>query len=314
MSESIIETSKKILKNNLGVKSTENVLILSDEDKSELGKALYKAAKYLTDNPLYIEIPNSSRAGEEPPLIAAKAMELSDVVVCITKNSVTHTKAKENAVLAGARVATMPGITSEMFANGAITADYDEVEKLTDNLIEKLNDTKNVRIVKNGQQFTFSVENRVGIRSVGVYKNSGESGNLPSGEAYIAPVEGSANGTLIVDGSFVGVGKLKEPIKLIIENGRLLDIKGYCSKTILDILGPNLGRNVAEFGIGTNRAARLTGNILEDEKVAGTVHVAFGSNKTFGGETDAGVHLDGIILEPTFYLDDELIMKEGKFI
>lgn len=314
MSESIIETSKNILKNNLGVKSTENVLILSDEDKSELGKVLYKAAKYLTDAPLYIEIPNSSKAGEEPPLIAAKAMELSDVVVCITKNSVTHTKAKKNAILAGTRVATMPGITAEMFANGAITADYDEVEKLTDNLVEKLNDTKNVRIVKNGQQFTFSIDNRIGIRSVGVYKNSGESGNLPSGEAYIAPVEGSANGTLIVDGSFVGVGKLKEPIRLIIENGRLLDIKGYCSETILDILGPNLGRNVAEFGIGTNRAARLTGNILEDEKVAGTVHVAFGSNKTFGGETDAGVHLDGIILEPTFYLDDELIMKEGKFI
>lgn len=312
MSESIIKISKNILKNNLGIKETEKVLILSDEDKHELGKVLYETAKSITTQALYIEIPNSSRAGEEPPLIAAKSMELSDVVVCITKNSVTHTKAKENAVLAGARVATMPGITAEMFANGAITADYDEVEALTDIFVKKLNETKNVRIVKDGQQFTFSVDKRDGIRSVGVYKNSGESGNLPSGEAYIAPVEGSANGVLIVDGSFVGVGKLKEPIKLIVENGCLKDIKGYCRKTILDILGPDLGRNVAEFGIGTNRAARLTGNILEDEKVAGTVHVAFGSNKTFGGETDAGVHLDGIILEPTFYLDDELIMKEGK--
>lgn len=314
MSESIIEVAKNILKNNLGVKEQEKVLILSDEDKSELGKSLYKAAQSLTTNAVYIEIPDSSRAGEEPPLIAAKAIELADVVVCITKNSVTHTNAKKNAVLAGARVATMPGISEEMFTKGAITANYEEVTVLTNKLVAQLDQTKKVRIEKDGFQFTFSIEQRMGIRSIGVYKNMGESGNLPSGEAYIAPVEGSANGTLIVDGSFVGVGKLEEPIKLVIKDGRLVDIIGYCSETILNILGQGLGRNVAEFGIGTNLAARITGNILEDEKVAGTVHIAFGSNKTFGGETEAGVHLDGIILTPTFYLDNKLIMKEGKFI
>ena len=73
-------------------------------------------------------------------------------------------------------------------------------------------------------------------------------------------------------------------------------------------------RNVAELGIGTNDKARLTGVILEDEKALGTVHVAFGSNATFGGTVEAGVHLDVVMLAPTLYLDDELVMKNGKLL
>lgn len=115
-----------------------------------------------------------------------------------------------------------------------------------------------------------------------MYLNSGESGNLPSGEAYIAPIEGSANGKIVIDGSIAGIGKLDSPVLLTIDNGRIVNAEGEAAPKLLAILGDTDGRFLGEFGIGTNDKARITGVVLEDEKVYGTIHVAFGSNNTFG--------------------------------
>ena len=70
---------------------------------------------------------------------------------------------------------------------------------------------------------------------------------------------------------------------------------------------------IAELGIGTNECAKLCGIILEDEKIYGSVHVAFGTNTSFGGITKADCHLDGIVLAPTLYLDDECVIRDGIF-
>jgi leucyl aminopeptidase (aminopeptidase T) len=71
---------------------------------------------------------------------------------------------------------------------------------------------------------------------------------------------------------------------------------------------------VAELGIGTNDKALITGNVLEDEKAIGTVHIAFGDNKSMGGKIRVASHLDGVIMDPTVYVDGNLIMKDGKFL
>jgi leucyl aminopeptidase (aminopeptidase T) len=174
---------------------------------------------------------------------------------------------------------------------------------------------KEVRIVKEGRELRFSIAGRKGIPSTGIYREPGQSGNLPSGEAYIAPVEGTAEGKLWVDGSMVGIGLLREPLEITISAGKLNRAEGIHAKDFLTSLGASeLARNVAEFGIGTNRKARLTGIILEDEKIYGTVHVAFGDNSTFGGSVQAGIHLDGVILKPDVYVDDAQIMDEGEII
>ncbi|MCJ7813877.1 MAG: aminopeptidase, partial [Candidatus Atribacteria bacterium] len=122
-------------------------------------------------------------------------------------------------------------------------------------------------------------------------------------------------GSILVDGSIVGLGKLTSPIVLKIENGILVEVVGKHAEEWLKILGDTeAARNVAEFGIGTNPNARLTGNILEDEKILGTIHVAFGSNNTFGGKVSAGVHLDAVVLSPTVFIDEKLIMDKGKLL
>lgn len=148
----------------------------------------------------------------------------------------------------------------------------------------------------------------------GVYKQSGTSGNLPSGEAYIAPLEGTANGETLIDGSMVGVGKLTKPLHATIAEGKLVKLEGKDADQLQVLFDNDLNASLGELGFGTNKNARLCGIILEDEKVYGTVHVAFGTNTSFGGTIKANCHLDGIILKPDLYLDDQLIIKQGVFV
>jgi leucyl aminopeptidase (aminopeptidase T) len=137
---------------------------------------------------------------------------------------------------------------------------------------------------------------------------------LPSGEAYIAPVEGKGEGEILVDGSIAGIGAISEPVLLTVREGRLITATGAEGDKLLSMLGEGDGRILGEFGIGTNDKARITGVVLEDEKVYGTIHVAFGSNNTFGGTVAAGVHIDAVVQKPDVYIDDVLIMRQGELL
>lgn len=313
MKEQLIEISQNVLVKCLGLKENEQFLVVADDVKKELGESLYEAGKKLGAEVMLVVMKERKKSGEEPPAAVAAAMVDADVVVCVTEHSLTHTQARKRAAASGTRLATMPGITEDMFLEGAIAADYSKVKELTEQVTEKLSDGDHVRIEKDGYSLSFSIMGRDGIPSTGMYLNKGESGNLPSGEAYVAPVEGTATGKILIDGSIAGIGRLETPVLLTIEEGRIVDAEGDAAPRLLEILGDGDGRYLAEFGIGTNDKARITGVVLEDEKVFGTIHVAFGSNNTFGGTISAGVHIDGVVKEPSFYIDDRLIMENGKF-
>ncbi|MFB5268744.1 aminopeptidase [Paenibacillus enshidis] len=314
MNQQLVDISKNVLQSCLGLKAEETFLVVADDVKKELAEALYEAGKQLGAEAMLVVMKERLKSGEEPPLAIATAMVQSNVVVCVTKHSLTHTLARKQAAAAGARLATMPGITEDMFLEGAISADYNQVKALTEKVTAMLTPAEAVRIEKGGYTLTFSIAGREGVPSTGMYLNPGESGNLPSGEAYIAPLEGTAEGQILIDGSMAGIGKLSSPLLLTIEQGRIVKADGPDGPRLLEILGDGDGRMLAEFGIGTNDKARITGVVLEDEKVYGTIHVAFGSNNTFGGTISAGVHLDGVVGQPDVYLDEKLIMKSGKFV
>ncbi|MEC5423208.1 aminopeptidase [Virgibacillus sp. C22-A2] len=302
-----IPLAKTVLLKNLNVKAAEQVLIVTDSDLANIAQIFCYAGRELGNETMLVEMAPRSKSGEEPPEAVSEAMKSSEVVLCITKHSLTHTQARKSASSAGARVATMPGITLDMLEEGAITADYTEVEKLTKKYCQVLEQGEHVEIVKENLSLSFSIKGRSSIPSVGVFRNKGESGNLPSGESYIAPLEDSANGRIVIDGAISGIGVLDEPVELTVEKGRLIAATGENGKRLLELLGEGKGRTIAEFGIGTNNKARLTGNVLEDEKVFGTIHIAFGSNKPFGGITEAGVHIDCVVKSPTVYIDQKRV-------
>ena len=310
----LVTISENILRDCLDAKAGEEVYIVTDDTRVSIAQALYEGAKNLGCEAMMTVMKERELNGEEPPKAIAAAMKAADIVICPTAKSLTHTNAKIQAVAEGTRVATMPGITEEMFSKGAMTADYAEVEKLTAKITELLTECKTARIEKDGCVLTLNLDGRKGVPSPGVYREPGQSGNLPSGEAYIAPLEDGVNGEMIIDGSMVGIGKLDSPLKVTIRDGKLQKIEGEKKENLDILLANERNATVGELGIGTNEAAILNGIILEDEKVYGTVHIAFGTNTSFGGTNKADCHMDGIILNPTLYFDDKKKKEKGKFM
>ena len=308
--ENLVKIAEDVLTSCLAVKTGEEVLIITDDSRKEIGEAIYEAAGNLGCEKLLMVMKEREVSGQEPPKAIAAAMKAADVVIVPTAQSLTHTNARIEAAKAGTRVATMPGITKEMFSRGAMTADYNEVEKLT----EMLTRASRARIEKDGYVLNINISGRNGVPSPGVYREAGKCGNLPSGEAYIAPLEDGSDGEMIIDGSMVGIGKLESPLHMTISGGKLRSVTGEKSENLDILLKNEINGTVCELGIGTNEAAILNGIILEDEKVYGTVHIAFGTNTSFGGTNKAECHMDGIILRPTLYLDDTKVIENGVFL
>ena len=311
---SLKENARKILLSCLDARPEETVLVVTVDSRFPIVQALYEAANELGCESLLLTMQERNVSGEEPPKAVAEAMKWADIVICPTAKSLTHTNARIHAVKNNARVATMPGITEAMFENGAMTADYAEVERLTEKVSLLLDRATAARIEKDGCTLTMDLSGRNGVRSPGVYKKPRQSGNLPSGEAYIAPLENGSHGEMIIDGSMVGIGKLDSPLHVKIRDGKVREITGEKSELLSILLENDNNATLGELGIGTNEKAILSGIILEDEKVFGTVHIAFGTNTSFGGTNKADCHMDGIILKPTLYLDDVLVIKDGTFV
>jgi leucyl aminopeptidase (aminopeptidase T) len=161
-----------------------------------------------------------------------------------------------------------------------------------------------------------SIEGRNGIADTGLLTERGAFGNLPAGEAFLAPVEGTAAGTIVVDGSVGDSGALTDPITLVVSAGYVTEIRGDASGGLEKLLQPH-GRDaysIAELGIGTNDRARIVGNVLEDEKVLGTVHIAMGNNAFMGGKVNVPSHHDAVLRRPDLLIDGTAIMRAGEIV
>jgi len=297
----------------LRVKSGERVLIITDTQRLGVGMALFRASEEAKAKVMMVVTQLMKRHGQEPPEVVGRLMKKADVVFAPTTYSLTHTQARLKATLAGTRIATMPMITEEMMRKGAMLADYREVEKLTLKVARRLNRGEEVRVTsERGTDLRFSIKGRRAHPDTGRFHEPGDFGNLPAGEAFVAPVEGTGEGTVVIDGPIPDIEERNVAIKF--KRGVACKIRG--SRKLANMLkraGKN-STNLAEFGIGTNPRARLIGNVLEDEKVLGTCHVALGDNSTFGGKVEADIHIDGIIKKPTVELDGKLLMKNGKLL
>ena len=178
----------------MGAAKGESILIITDEEKKKIGYNLYLNALKLGHEALFVEMKSREMHGEEPPKQVADLMKLFDVVLCPTTKSLTHTNARREASALGSRIATFPGITEEIMIRG-LNADYKKIAALTNKLTEILTDVKIVRVTSPlGTDIELNIEGRKAISSKGLFHKKGESGNLPTGESYIAPVEGKSNG------------------------------------------------------------------------------------------------------------------------
>lgn len=306
----LVKSAKTVLADYLGAKEGERVLIVVDEPLRRIGNALFEAGKSLKTEATLVEMLSRQSSGEEPPAMVAQAMLAADIIVLATSKSLSHTRARKEANQKGARVASMPGITEEAMSRTLVEIDSTLAARA--NLYARLlTEANEVRITTPvGTDLSFSIEGRTALADGGELSLKGSFGNLPPGEAFIAPLEGTARGSLVIDGSMSGVGLLKNPIVIKVAEGIAREISGGEEakqlKKLVDVHGIK-ARNIAELGLGLNQFAQLTGSVLEGEKILGTVHIALGDNSTFGGTVEVASHLDGVLLNPTLWLDNQKI-------
>ncbi len=304
---------QKRLKDSLGFRKGESVLILTDEGKREIGERFYSGARKICDEAGLIVIKPRRYNREEPPPFVAEAMKKADIVIMATSTSFTHTTARIEASKAGARIASMPGITEGLIGMD-FPVNYHEVDRFSRKMLGKFARVEKVGVTTElGTDISFSISGRSFRGShEGLFLKKGVYGNLPAGEVYVAPVEGTANGIIVVDASMAGIGRLKEPIEIEVKGGSAISILGGKQAVELGEMISSLGktaRNIAEFGVGTNPHLKITGEVLGDEKVLGTCHFALGDNLGFGGKTRAMCHLDGVIRKPRIYGNGKLIVE-----
>lgn len=305
-----------VLRRCLGVRTGEDVLVVCNPSTYKLGAKFRRVAEEQGADAVLAIMSERGSNGAEPPKSIAAAMKACDVMLAPTRQSLTHTKARKAATNKGTRIATLPGVTDEMLAR-VMSADLHKLVNRTLQVTEALTVGAEVRITsEQGTDLIFQIGDREGIADAGELTGPGSFGNIPSGEGYISPQEGTAEGTLVVDGSIATLGLAEEPVRLTIEKGHLVSAEGGLGPKFMDTLTGHgkKATNLAEFGIGTNDKAKLTGYVLEDEKILGTIHIAFGASAAIGGKVQVPVHLDCVVMNATVAIDGHRLVKAGRLI
>ncbi len=294
------------LKKCFAIKPWERVLILTDTKMSaRISEAFLASSKKLPSNAIRLAMKPVNRDGEEPPASVAGAMMSADVIIMLTANSLSHTRARRKATKAGARIASMPGFSFEML--DAIAADGMRMRKDARKLAMKINKNDLVRVTSpSGTDMTFKIGSKPYIDD-GILTMPQSFSNLPAGELYMLPL--GTEGTLVID-SFRNI--ITRTTEAEIRHNRMVKISGVQGKKFFKMLKGANAKIVAEFGIGLNPYASVIGKTLMDEKCMGTCHIAFGNNVSFGGTNNVPVHLDTIVIKPTIKAGSQLIMRNGK--
>ncbi len=297
----------------LGVRAGENVLVVTDPDAPSVAQALRDGARQAGADAVLALMDARATDGTEPPPPIAAALRAADVFIAPTSRSLSHTVARKEASEAGVRGATMPGVTADMLAR-VMALDFDTMVTRSRALAALLDRASVAHVTcPRGTDLDLDLTGRTGQVDDGHLTEPGAFGNLPCGEGFIAPAGGEGR---MVAASLASLGLTDEPAVLTVSEGHIVQAEGGLGPAFLERLQAHgqAGTNLAELGVGTNDCARLGGNVLEDEKILGTVHVAFGASAAIGGTVSVPIHLDAVILEASLVVDGVAVLEDGRYV
>lgn len=244
----------------------------------------------------------------------------ADIIIAMSNNSTSHTRYRALANDAGTRFASLPHFDPEMF-HTSMTVDWNALADRTARLVAAVNKAEWIRVTTpNGTDMMICKQGRHAEGDDGLLTAAGSFGNLPAGEAYLAPLEGKSHGTMVIE--WGPTRKLDEPLRLTVEKGIVAGIEGndqHRQKLETKFVENANCRNIAELGIGTNDKASRPDNVLEAEKILGTIHIALGDNSGFGGKVSAPFHEDYVFYRPTLTAimadgSELLIIDDGRML
>lgn len=332
-----------MLRVNMNMQATDKLLVVNDVprlgewqhapqaqltealERSVLARMICEIAReqYPAAEVQYAPFLSTGGHGAEPDPQTTELMHQADVLLCLTGYSMSHTDARQNATRAGVRVASMPGFTHQMLApGGPMAVDYNQVAADCRRFADLLTTADEVIVrAPHGTDLRFSIHGRPGQVDNGLYGQEAERwGNLPAGEAFVIPLEGTGEGTLVAPaGWYPG---LTEAMVFTIEQGSVVQLTGGADvgdhfRQLLNLGSDDplhqARRNLAELGIGTNPNASRPDNVLEAEKIMGTVHVAIGDNIHMGGTVEADLHDDFVQPDVDLIVDGQQLIVAGKW-
>jgi leucyl aminopeptidase (aminopeptidase T) len=315
----LLAGARRVARVSAGVRPGEHVVIVTDVERPpDVAAALSVAVTEAGGFPLIITMP-TLRSGDEPTGPVVVALAAADVILAPTTGALYHSAAVRDAALAGARFVGLTGFSPDVLLSGGVFADFPSLVGDAYRLTDLLTQATTARVTApGGTDLTVNLAERGAVPITGMVRERGERTACPDVESFIAPLETSANGVVVVDASASMVGVLGDPIRITVKHGCAVEIEGgEAARQIRHALEAAATPNaytLAEFAFGLNPEGVIRGVIVEDEGVAGTGHIALGSNSFFGGTSVAPIHLDFVYHSPTLWLDDVIVIQDGEFL
>ena len=316
----VARTAHKMVTDCMGVKPGETVLIVVDDRTSpSIWQALAAQTHAIGGEPVVAMMTPRAKSGTEPPAPIAAAMMKANVVIAAASRSMYHIEAKNQAKLAGARGVFNAPFNEDGWINGAMTADFVAIRQQAERLRDRLAKGRRVHVTSPaGTDVEVVVEGRKPVGWLtAICRNPGETSALPGGEVSFPPLEGTTEGRIVFEHIMSDLGRLANPITLVVEKGLVTRFEGGAEARQLEthIEGVENARNIAELGIGLNPKSRLSGEITEVKKKLGTAHMAIGDSVAgYGGKVVSDIHLDRMILDARITLDGEVIVADGRVL
>ncbi|WP_411965882.1 aminopeptidase [Haloferax sp. YSMS24] len=306
----------------LNAEPGDKVVIVSDTAVAEsVWAALFAAAHEQGLDPTLALIPPREKHGNDPTAAAREAMLAADLCLMVTSTAITHSEAGAAAQAAGVKCIAMDEMTPDILRSGAAGADYEAMQGIAQALGDIYAEGKVMRITsEHGTDVVGDIEGQTYWPIAGkIVENATQNiCAFPDGEVGVAPDEGTTNGTVVWDTTVHGIGLLDEPIRLEVEDGWVTEVSGGRQadefRETLEAADENAWYCAAEFSVGINPDAEVSGRMRTDKKVEGAVHIATGANKDLGGEIQSELHIDGTIRWPSVWVDDRQIVDHGEIL
>jgi leucyl aminopeptidase (aminopeptidase T) len=311
--DKLYSAAKRAIVQSLKVKKGEKLLLVTDRQKMKIAEALAHWTQKSGGEVTTYLMTETVRPITAPTAIFKEMMAMADLTMYMLDARVQEKPFRGYMVANGAkrgRICMMPGITVDMMER-LVNIDFADMDRLTKKVIRTLESYPDVRVTNNlGTDLTFSVKGRKWENDNGDISAKGKHGNLPAGECYTCPVEGTFTGRVVfslIDDK-IGRGEM------IFKKGKLVSFKGKGIAEIMKGIGSDpTGRVIGEFGIGTNRGAKICKNMLEAEKAFGTVHFAIGDSYGLGANKSK-FHFDALVAKATLIAGNKTIIRNGVFL
>mgnify|MGYP003950472101 CR=1 FL=1 len=292
-----------VLKKCLGYRPGESVVLVTDTELESVAKSFLSACNEIEIEVTLLQMSPRTAHGDEPTGVIAS------IVLLLTTKSLSHTQARINASAAGVRIASMPAPDPARIEY-LLDIDYGKLSERGEAIASQIRGGRVMRLTsKEGTDLTFEIENQPLHVDGGDLTAPGSFGNLPAGEVYLSPVIETARGVLMVDGSMSQFGEVTTPVRIDFKNGRPIQIGDPTLREWMESHGED-AFHLAEVGMGTNPRAEVIGNIVEDEKAIGTVHIALGTNISVKGSVYTPLHLDLVLKHVEIEVDNKSILPE----